>query len=237
MELFILVDYDNIKKHIRNRGMVYIADKIISKLEYNEIKQYKRVRMRLYGGWYEENSLTAKAQLLSSDVLYNFPSRINFVKDENSHSVIIVVELAYSTCIDPRSHLFSTYRTRMMPMDLKCLHPNTKGCSNLSCSLIKLYDHINNKSLRAGCCNLRAIDLVYKGEQKLIDAMLLCDLIYLSREECQIVIVSSDDDFWPGIKTAIILGVKVIQVHTRNRMVPITYTNNITKLKYMQRML
>ena len=81
MELFILADFNNIPKLLQNRGLVYIAERIISRLNFDEVKPYRRIRIRLYDGWYEQNSPTRKAQLVQANIRNEFPRRINIVGD------------------------------------------------------------------------------------------------------------------------------------------------------------
>ena len=69
--------------------------------------------------------------------------------------------------------------------------------------------------------------LLSRREQKLVDTMIVADLIHLaSRGETPIGLVSSDDDMWPGILSALNIGASVIHVHTR---VPIIQNAYLTK--------
>jgi len=239
MELLILVDFDNIARLIQNRGLVYISERIIDRLEFNEINSYRRIRLRLYGGWYEQNIPTRTAQQLQTDIQLNFPRRMNITNNGNFHSAIIIVEMALTLIIDPNNHLFSTYRQRGMPHGLRCYHPNSLGCTNHSCPLIDVHAFINTGRCNTQCCNIRSQDMIYRGEQKLVDTMVMCDLIYLASDNDydSVIIVSSDDDFWPGIKTAIIMGTYIVHIHTRNRHTPNYYSSNIRQSNYSQRIM
>jgi len=54
-----------------------------------------------------------------------------------------------------------------------------------------------------------------RSEQKLVDTMLTADMIYLAQAGVKdVCLVSSDDDLWVGIRTAILLGANVTQIHT-----------------------
>ena len=75
---------------------------------------------------------------------------------------------------------------------------------------------------------MRQNDVLQKWEQKLVDTMLVSDLIFLAtRGERDLVVVSSDDDIWPGIRTALQLGARVTQVHTGGRETPADYTRGV----------
>ena len=239
MELNILVDFDNIAQRDRSRGLVYISEKILDRLGCDELLPYKRVKIRFYGGWYEQNNVTNRAQLLQSEIQSNFPRRINIIDNQQGlfHSVIGYAELSYSLVIDPQHHLFSTYRSRGMPSGLYCEHPSSLGCSNINCPLIYIHDFINNGRCTNQCCNIKPKDMIHRGEQKLVDTMVISDLLYLASQKTSLLcIVSSDDDFWPGIETAVLMGSKVIHVHTKNRATPIEYCQNIGS-NYLQNIL
>lgn len=73
-------------------------------------------------------------------------------------------------------------------------------------------------------------------EQKLVDTMLVADLIHLAiNGEMTIAVVSSDDDFWPGILSAMTLGAHVVHIGTKyapsHRMYLSSLGNNYSKAK------
>ena len=74
-------------------------------------------------------------------------------------------------------------------------------------------------------CSTALGDLVKRNEQKLVDTLITADLIYLaSRHPDVIVIVSSDDDMWPGIRSALALGASVVHIQTQvGRVIPVSY--------------
>ena len=97
------------------------------------------------------------------------------------------------------------------------------------CVLAALPDFINNETCpQVGCSVTRRMLLRGAGEQKLVDTMLVADLIYLSRiGEASVGIVSSDDDVWPGIISALVAGTRVLHVLTGNPTSPIGYTDGL----------
>ena len=57
--------------------------------------------------------------------------------------------------------------------------------------------------------------IVRRREQKLVDTMLAADVFFNVHSNAhQIALVSSDDDLWPAINTALQFGVEVIHLHT-----------------------
>ncbi len=235
MDLRVLVDFDNISSTDQNRGLIYIVDKIVSQLPYNEIGQYRRLIFRLYGGWYEQNNITRKAQMLSAEVQRDFPKRSALVHPTTGamHYLISNIEMAYSMIMNPSRHLLATYRRREIPKGLYCLHPNQLGCSDPNCPTKHVFDFINGGRCLSARCTIRSSDIIHKGQQKLVDTMLVSDLIHLAVAGAPIIgIVSSDDDFWPGIETAVAMGSTIIHLHTRNRNTPIYYCGHITSNYY-----
>ena len=65
-------------------------------------------------------------------------------------------------------------------------------------------------------CRTTPGDLLCRQEQKLVDTMITADLIHFAKiGQHDLAVVSSDDDVWPGIQTALLYGARVTQVHTR----------------------
>ena len=57
-------------------------------------------------------------------------------------------------------------------------------------------------------------EVLAREEQKLVDTMLVVDLAHLARQGGSVlVVVSTDDDVWPGIRFALLLGAVLIHVH------------------------
>lgn len=211
----VLVDYDNITKLDRSRGLVVIVNKIFSSIPNLNLPIKANASVRLYGGWYNHGNITHKAQLLSAEIANNFPIVIPY--PPTSSKIIVNVELAFSILIAPREHILETYRIRSYPTDLKCDDPRNHGCTTISCPINHIYKFINTGSCDNQCCTIRPNQILYKGEQKLVDSMINSDLFYLSMSnESPIILVSSDDDFWPGIRTALELSTRLIQLHTKN---------------------
>jgi len=232
--MLILVDYDNVDSNITRLGIVHVVNRILSKIDSSEISSNRRVTIRLYGGWYEQNNFTRRAQNLSADISANFPG--TSILSDNSTSVIVNCEMAYSILADPTNHLFHTYRSRGVPSGLRVNHPSQCGCTNSSCPLVATYNFVRTKNCST-CNRIKLDDLLYRAEQKLVDTMLTSDLIFSANQPINVAIVSSDDDFWPGIKTSINYGKKVIQIHTRSRLTPTYYTRTTAHNFYVQKQL
>ena len=232
--MIILVDYDNIGTEISRLGIVHLVNRIVSKIDPTDVDNNLRIKIRLYGGWYLNNNITHQAQVLSADISENFPNTA--LLSDNTTNVIVNCEMAYSILADPSNHLFSTFRPRGIPWGLKAHNPITScGCTNANCPIVATHHFLKNNV--CGVCNtIKPEDVFYRGEQKLVDTMLTSDLIFSSNQHANLGVVSSDDDFWPGIKTTLTNGKKVIQFHTRNRIMPSSYTRT-TSSNYIQKQL
>ena len=56
-----------------------------------------------------------------------------------------------------------------------------------------------------------------RTEQKLVDTMLVADLIHLaSSGETSVAVVSSDDDMWPGMLMAMSHGAQIVHICTKH---------------------
>ena len=81
--MIILVDYDNIDIGILRLGITHVVNKIISKVDPSEVTNGHHITIRLYGGWYEQNRFTYRAQNLSVDISASFPN-VSILSDNNT---------------------------------------------------------------------------------------------------------------------------------------------------------
>jgi hypothetical protein len=64
----VLVDYDNLPLDVADKGLVYLADRILGRV--SSIAGPKQaVDFRLYGGWDRNNRMTRIGQDLSVEIL------------------------------------------------------------------------------------------------------------------------------------------------------------------------
>ena len=58
--------------------------------------------------------------------------------------------------------------------------------------------------------------MLAREEQKLVDSMLVVDLVHFAETTDEpLVVVSADDDLWPGIRFVLLRGANVIHVIPR----------------------
>ena len=225
MNITVCIDYDNLSKIQKMAGIYDVVQSMLIKSSDLFSKINAVCEVRLYGGWYEGNSLSVLSQQLSASIQNEFPALFRVPMRNGDIAVIrTTVELAVSLLEEPGHQLFNTYRRKGKPSNIRVEVPATIGCTSSACPL-----PLVKKVLQKGCCPAQGCSaggnsLVYRHEQKLVDTMLTCDLLYLSNQRCDILfIVSADDDFLPPIRTLMLRGTKIIRVHPKmsNALVPI----------------
>jgi hypothetical protein len=209
-----LVDYDNVPEPVLRQGPLYLADRL-----FEVVRPYfaedTHFELKLYGGWYEEDKLTRKAQDLVAQ-LAGFPYPI-WIKERTPAQLLrITASLAHSLEVLPKKLIHSTYRQRPPARRFSCDDPIQHGCTANPCPLTPMAEFVNNKKCPISGCTITPKMLFRAvGEQKLVDTMLVADVVHLSRQgERILAIVTSDDDVWPGIISARVMGTHVIHVRT-----------------------
>jgi hypothetical protein len=235
--MIILVDYDNVDFAVRRKGSFYLISHILDTIGTDLLNEGDRIRVRLYGGWYEAQSLSRSAQRLSVDLQQQFPTAITISRPGAQVKQRVSVELAASLMIDPTATLVNTYRRRGFPENLQFSAPPLRHCvAPHTCALSVMHNTLSIGGCTVSSCPVQLKDVAFREEQKLVDTMLIADLVHVaSREKEYIVIVSNDDDMWPGILSALKLGAKVIHVHPRvGRATPYFYCGSVGA-NYIQR--
>jgi len=224
--IFFLLDYDNIRfRSKRQKPLNEMIEDIVRLLDTEILSQFKRAQIRLYGGWYSKNTMTKLAQNIFIELINYFPNTLRIIHDGHEHRIILNVELIYGTAIEPRFHLLNTYREKSYPKTIRCRHPHDIGCLNNNCSALPLYKAFKNKECNNRSCVHPLDSLLYISEQKLVDTMIALDLVHFSLMGNKIIcLVSSDEDFWPSIRSAMYYGSKIILIQTlKNNSAPLYY--------------
>src|SRR5690349_17620685 len=167
-----LVDYDNVADDIRNKGPLYLADRLFELLRPHILSD-PHIGIKLYGGWYEDGTLTRKAQDLAGQ-LGAFPYPMFIKETTPARLVRITADLAHSLEVLPKKFLHSTYRLRPPARRFSCEDPQQHGCKGSPCPLSGLAQFVNNEKCPETSCAVvpkalfRAV-----GQQKLVDTMLV----------------------------------------------------------------
>jgi uncharacterized LabA/DUF88 family protein len=217
MKLAAFIDYDNLLDAHKTSGILDVITKALMQTPIVSRESRGTCDVRIYGGWYEGPTMTKLAQGLSVAIQGEFPAIIRLPRTGSDNiALAATAELAVAMMEEPGHHLFDTYRKKGKPGNLRVQNPSAVGCIDTSCPL-----PIAKKLLKSGACPIHtctvaADDLVYRHEQKIVDTMLTCDMIFATRLDYeQIILVSGDDDFLPPLRTVLLRGTPVARFHPR----------------------
>ena len=173
--------------------------------------------IRIYGGWYEGPTMTKRAQELAVAIGNEFPAIIRVPNQTGEiASFAVNAELAVAMMEEPSHHLFGTYRKKGKPGNLRVQQPAEVGCTDPACPLPLAKSLLKTGSCPISSCAVTAADLVYRHEQKIVDTMLACDMVYAPTQDySQLILVSGDDDFLPPLRTVLLRGTPVARFHPK----------------------
>jgi uncharacterized LabA/DUF88 family protein len=214
------IDYDNLLPRQKNAGILDVVRKTILQIPIAPNTKLIKCNTRIYGGWYEGSVITQLAQNIIVEIQRDFPNLFHLPLSSNlSVSVIITAELAVSLLQEPNHHLFNTYRCKTKPTNIRVKDPISVGCSDPNCILTLVKKILKTGKCPKTNCTICADDLVYRNEQKTVDTLLSCDLIYATSPSLgidQIILISGDDDFLPPIRTVLLCGMSVYRFHPKS---------------------
>lgn len=223
MKSVIFLDYDNLLETHKQAGILSIVTKALMQVSIDSSEARGICDVRIYGGWYEGTIMTQLAQALSVDIQRDFPRIIRILaQDGHTISLTTNAQLAVSLLEEPGYVVFNSYRKKGKPANVRAQSMASANCINTLCQL----DYAR-KLLKTGSCpiaNCTKQDLVYRHEQKTVDTLLSCDLIYsnhLSYDIC--ILVSGDDDFLPPIRSALLRGIGVTRFHPKSGFSPASF--------------
>lgn len=218
------VDFDNLAQRNRSAdGLERVFSYIFGSEDFNLGAPVISCEVRIYGGWYQENGLTKAAQLLSAQLEGKFPLSL---RARGGELIKLTAAMAYSMSQDPTTHMLDTYRQKGVPSNLRCNAPGNSGCSQKACMFSNLPDLIKKKRCPAINCDIEIGRILYRGEQKIVDTMLACDVVHdvSLGSYAAFIIISGDDDMIPPIRSALLKGGKVIHVVSK---LPIKRLNSL----------
>jgi uncharacterized LabA/DUF88 family protein len=236
--MLVLADYDNIDPLIRARGMGYIIERVVSSISQIGIAVQPRIDVRLYGGWFDGSRLSKVGQSISSEIRGLSQKRFTLPWSGEVAPVSVVTnsQLALGLEAAQQLPLHHTFRRRSFQGRLYFQNSNRHLCHVPACPLDLVDQFITNQRCPEIGCSARQEDVLFRNEQKLVDTMLVSDLIYwASRPNHPILaVLSSDDDMWPGIRTAIAFGHPIIQIHTSPSPSHSSYVGRLGNEAYIQ---
>jgi hypothetical protein len=177
----VLVDYDNISQIITRKGPRFVADRIQHQLISAAPAAFQgniRLDIRFYGGWYMTAAHSPRAIQLMAEIQQQFPA---IVQDHlQNRRITLNASLAESLLALPHQTLPHTYRKRSGIPKLLCNSPRTMNCAVASCPAGPLNALISSRGCPEAGCTKTIEDFLSRAEQKLVDTMLVSDLIYLA---------------------------------------------------------
>ena len=210
----LLIDYDNLLEKHKKPGLALLLERILARVHSAGTTISSRVHTRLYGGWYDGLNLSRRAQALAADLHRNFP--LLFRRPTTQPPVFVSAELALTLALDRTTHFHHTFRRQSSSPGVRCRDPRSLGCVESSCPAAATHQMLRTGSCPQPDCNWTTRDLLYRASQKLVDTMLTADLIGLASQSSEpVVVVSSDDDMWPGLHSVLLAGTAAVQVHTK----------------------
>lgn len=222
---YVVIDFDNIPQAKLSLGLECFCENFIDRVECN-LEKFNRLVFRLYGGWFLDINLSFSAQcmLKENSLILNVP----ILYRVNGKKIVYTIEMAYSLLSEPLKLLHSTYREKGYPRGLTMKDPRTSCQANppcVTCNMLRFYSYFNNNDKTF--CRQSRKQLFYKKEQKMVDSMMVADILYLSYEALQdvVYVASSDDDVLPGIVTALTRK-QVAQYDVRDYGVKLGLDNN-----------
>jgi len=209
--MIILVDYDNLPRSTQNNGLVFICEKILSEIKIKYKAGKENITLRLYGGWFKKRALSKKANLLAEQISRDFPFTLSL---SSKMSYVIKAELAKTLASDIYNELTHTFRVRSPQKDIKVKRfPLTKCANPDNCSIEVVNSFMNNDTCPNMMCNISPQMTFCKAEQKMVDSMIVVDLIHYSiHQNKPLIVVSGDDDIWPGVRYALMQGARIIHI-------------------------
>lgn len=204
VKLLFLIDYDNLLENQKSNLQLYL-EKVLSKVfEYIRTETYISGKVRLYGGWYENDTPTRDAVEL--DMCYQNALVGKIFKDDDICNYFIDVMLARSLLSLPEQDFWNTYRTRQNVSRGLKFEKGATGCNHPG-SIIPEFRRL----LKKGTCPHTDCDknqnqlILFRSEQKMVDTMLSCDIIdsmLINPISEYVIVVSADDDFMPPLVLA-----------------------------------
>lgn len=217
MKVGVFVDYDNLLDAHKASGILDLCTKVLMRMPWDLKEARGNCDVRIYGGWYEGVDITPLAQELTVSLQQEFPAIIRLRRSATEiTSLTTTAELAVSMMEEPGHHMFDTFRKKGRPGNIRIQKPDEIGCVDASCLLPLMKKLLKSGSCPVGGCSVGVKNLVYRNEQKVVDTMLSCDMIFAPKIDYDhIVLISGDDDFLPPIRTLMLRGVSVARCHPK----------------------
>ena len=211
--MILLIDYDNLPRSLRRANLRQIIERLIDKLIPSTPVSVNRIHCRLYGGWMNKKRFSRKAEQLFKEIDRHFPLAYSSSKHLG---IIVKAELARALVCDPQKVFTHTFRTRSKPAFRVKRFPLKECVEPQGCRIMDVNSFVYNDVCPNMNCNVSPETAFYRTEQKLVDSMIVVDLVhYAINQDEHLVVVSGDDDMWPGLRYALLQNAKVTHIIPR----------------------
>ncbi len=236
--MYLLFDYDNIDDRDLRFGVERIVLAVLDGMGTSGMQRLQRSEVRIYGGWFRGPNRSRLAQDLVRQLAGSFTAPFVF-GSANSPEVTVTVRasLADGLIALPGRDFIDTYREQAVETNKwrQVVAPYRACAAPGSCSLRAVADVLSSMSCPVPSCAVRLPHVLTRGEQKLVDTMLVADMAEIARQKAgPIVLLSSDDDIWPGVVAAVTLGTHVHHFQSRSRVAPAHYSALVPRALYSQ---
>lgn len=213
----VFIDYDNLQPRQKAAGILHVVTCALTQTPIHENIVRAKCDVRIYGGWYEGSLISRAAETVTVAIQLEFPKIIRRVSSAGHLvSLSTSAELAVALLEEPSHHLFNTYRRKGRPGNLRVETPQSVNCHDPACLLPQFKRLLQKGRCPKNGCVVTASQLVYRDEQKLVDTMLTCDIIYAANNGYHsVILISGDDDFLPPLRTIVLRGANVIRFHPK----------------------
>jgi len=213
----IFIDYDNLLPTQKITGILDVVTKTLFQMPFDKVTTRAVCDVRVYGGWYEGATITRLAQDVTIEIQRDFPAIIRLpIGSAINCTFSLNAELAVALIQEPGYHLFNTFRRKGKPSNVKVERPIDIGCTDKGCLLPLMKKLLKTGNCPKPGCKVTVGDLIYRHEQKIVDNMLSCDLIYASDNGMDyIALISGDDDFIPSIRTVLLKGTAIARFYPK----------------------
>ena len=205
-KVFVIVDFDNFFPRpipeIPINKIEFLFQEIVRDIITN-VHNVQNIIIRIYGGWYQDDTLTNRAsQLLSILKLISdgiFPVVIEQRKIEGS------IDMVFS--LFKVAHVwYNTYQERSGLPKLRIAHANVGDHCSMnknSCPvhILSRFTRAKSKLCHVDGCLTKQDDVFIQRTQKMVDTMMACDVLSFCEEQNVggVYIASDDIDLFPAI--------------------------------------
>ena len=166
---------------------------------------FAELRIRLYGGW---NTVVHGERTEAADMVAQAIARLG--RSTRIRNTRVFLELAETLLVAPGELLAGTLRSTRWRGEVMRFQPQPPNCheSPATCPFLTSFHQWSKGRCPKGPeCPVETSHVVAFQGQKLVDAMLVADIISGSAYlKAHVLTVSMDDDMIPGLLTARLLG-------------------------------